>query len=124
MMKAEIINRGRGPEIAGTRISVYDILDYTRSGWNPASIAVVLRLSSDQVRAAIQYIEEHNDEVIAAHDRILARDAAGNPPEIRVKLEASRAKLQKMIAERRGRKREAPGAGIAGALAPATLFAP
>jgi len=25
---ADIIDRGRGPEIAGTRITVYDILDY------------------------------------------------------------------------------------------------
>jgi uncharacterized protein (DUF433 family) len=28
MLEAKIINRGRGPEIAGTRITVYDILDY------------------------------------------------------------------------------------------------
>ncbi len=28
--EARIINRGRGPEIAGTRITVYDIMDYWR----------------------------------------------------------------------------------------------
>ena len=31
-MVAQIINRGRGPEIAGTRITVYDVLSYLASG--------------------------------------------------------------------------------------------
>src|SRR5262249_35113813 len=34
-MPPEIINRGRGPEIAGTRITVYDIMDYYQLGWPP-----------------------------------------------------------------------------------------
>ena len=33
-MSAKIINRGRGPEIEGTRITVYDVLDYARQGWH------------------------------------------------------------------------------------------
>jgi uncharacterized protein (DUF433 family) len=39
-----IINRGRGPEIAGTRITVYDILDYTTMGWHHTAIAGWLRI--------------------------------------------------------------------------------
>jgi uncharacterized protein (DUF433 family) len=31
-MNATIIDRGRGPEIAGTRITVYDIWDYAKVG--------------------------------------------------------------------------------------------
>ena len=31
-MTATIIDRGRGPEIAGTRITVYDIWEYARLG--------------------------------------------------------------------------------------------
>lgn len=31
-MVAQIIVRGRGPEIAGTRITVYDVLDYRTIG--------------------------------------------------------------------------------------------
>jgi len=27
-MSAKIIDRGRGPEIEGTRITVYDVMDY------------------------------------------------------------------------------------------------
>jgi uncharacterized protein (DUF433 family) len=33
-----IIDRGRGPEIAGTRITVYDIVDYLEEGWHPTSV--------------------------------------------------------------------------------------
>lgn len=49
MTTPRIIDRGRGPELAGTRITVYDIMDYTRNDWDPKSIAIVLGLSSDEV---------------------------------------------------------------------------
>src|SRR5262245_62070731 len=69
-MSTLIINRGRGPEIAGTRITVYDILDYTRAGHHHTYIAAMLGLSSAQVLAAIEYIEEHKDEVLANYQKI------------------------------------------------------
>ena len=34
--EATIIDRGRGPEIAGTRITVYDVMDYLKHGWHRA----------------------------------------------------------------------------------------
>jgi uncharacterized protein (DUF433 family) len=97
----EIINRGRGPEIEGTRITVYDILDYTEDGWHHTAIAAWLRLSSAQVLAAIKYIEEHKDEVMANYQKILERCARGNPPELQAKLDATHAKYQALWAERR-----------------------
>jgi hypothetical protein len=39
-MSAKIINRGRGPEIEGTRITAYDDLDYARQGWHRDRINV------------------------------------------------------------------------------------
>jgi uncharacterized protein (DUF433 family) len=62
MLEAKIIDRGRGPEIAGTRITVYDVLDYHKSGWHRDMIADTLELSSQEVEVAIRYIEEHRDE--------------------------------------------------------------
>jgi len=53
-MHAAIIDRGRGPEIAGTRITVYDILDYLNEGRHHTAIAMALRISSAQVQVAIQ----------------------------------------------------------------------
>jgi uncharacterized protein (DUF433 family) len=105
-MQAMIIDRGRGPEIAGTRITVYDILDHLKDGWHHTRIAVFLRLSSEQVLAAVKYIEEHKEEVMADYRQILERAARGNPPEIVAKLEASRAKLQAELERRRLLKAE------------------
>ncbi len=73
MLEAKIIDRGRGREIAGSRITVYDVLDYHKHGWHRDRIAVTLSLSSRQVEAAIRYIDEHRDEVMAEYAEMLAR---------------------------------------------------
>jgi uncharacterized protein (DUF433 family) len=92
-MEAAIIDRGRGPEIAGTRITVYTILDYLELGWHRDRIAIHFRLSSDQVQAAIDYVEA-NKEVMTDYQSILERCAnARNPPEIEAKAKESRKKL-------------------------------
>src|SRR5260370_6483756 len=104
MLEAKIINRGRGPEIAGTRITVYDVLDYHKTGWHRDMIADTLDLSSGQVEVAIRYIEEHRDEVMEAYQRILARHARGNPPELQAKLDAMRGTARAMLEELRRSK--------------------
>jgi uncharacterized protein (DUF433 family) len=112
MLEAKIIDRGRGPEIAGTRITVYDVLDYYKAGRHRDMIADTLELSSQQVEVAIRYIEEHHDEVTEGYNRILARHARGNPPELQSKLDAirgsARAKLEEL---RRLKKAEASDEG-------------
>jgi uncharacterized protein (DUF433 family) len=95
-MNTVISDRGRGPEIAGTRITVYDIWDYARVGHHHTYIAAVLSLSSEQVLAALDYIEEHKQEVLRDYQEILDRVAKGNPPEVQAKLEGARAKLEAM----------------------------
>jgi uncharacterized protein (DUF433 family) len=105
-MHATIIDRGRGPEIAGTRTTVYDILEYVHAGWLPTTIAATLRLSSAQVLAAIRYIEEHKDEVDADYRKILDRIARGHPPEVQEKVDAAHAKFQAILAERERRRAE------------------
>jgi uncharacterized protein (DUF433 family) len=105
-MQNTIIDRGRGPEIAGTRITVYDIMDYYyQSGWNNAAIAAFLRLSPAQVQAAIDYIEEHKQQVLADYKEILARSARGNPPELQAKLDAISAECRAQREERRHQSR-------------------
>jgi uncharacterized protein (DUF433 family) len=99
-MSTSIIDRGRGPEIAGTRITIYDIWDYARQNWHRDSIASTLRLSSAQVSAALEYIEQHKDEVLSEYDRMVERDRRGNPPELQAKLDAIHEKWQAKLAER------------------------
>ena len=115
MLEAKIIDRGRGPEVEGTRITVYDVLDYHKAGMHRDLIADTLELSSQQVEVAIRYIEEHRDEVMADYAEMLARDARGNPPELQAKLDAGHERFLAMVRERREAKsREAPDAGHPG----------
>jgi uncharacterized protein (DUF433 family) len=96
----EIIDRGRGPEIAGTRITVYDILDYSTQNWHHAAIAAHFRISSAEVLAALDYIESHKAEVMKDYQAILDRCARGNPPELQAKLDALYADFEKKHADR------------------------
>ena len=64
MQPIAIIDRGRGPEIAGTRTTVLDLLPYLKMGWHPASIALVFNLSPEEVEAAADYYRKHETEVM------------------------------------------------------------
>ena len=104
-MSAHIIDRGRGPEIAGTRITVYDVIDYLEEGWNSDQIAGVFRLPLEDVDVALHYIEEHKEEVMTAYQQILARHRnARYLPEVEAKLAQNRQKLQQRLAEIRARQ--------------------
>lgn len=103
-MGTEIIDRGRGPEIEGTRITVYDVMDYLQEGWRYDQIAGLFRLPPDDIQAAIQYIEVRHAEVMADYQQILARHRQVQySPEVQAKLARSRQKLQAKLAEIRVR---------------------
>jgi uncharacterized protein (DUF433 family) len=104
MMGAQIIDRGRGPEIEGTRITVYDVMDYLEAGWRYDQIAGLFRLLPDDVQAAIDYIETHKEEVVTAYQKILARHRnVQYSPEVQEKLAQNRQKLQDKLTELRAR---------------------
>src|SRR5207244_1084421 len=103
-MGAKIIDRGRGPEIEGTRITVYDVMDYLQEGWRYDQMAGLFRLPPDDIQAAIQYIESHHAEVMADYQQILARQSQVQySPEVQAKLARSHQKLQAKLAEIRSR---------------------
>ncbi len=100
-MATQIIDRGRGPEIQGTRITVYDVIDYWKDDWRASQIAAVFRLPIEDIEAAIDYIERHEAEVMADYEQIVARHQhATYSPEVQAKLarnrEAFRAKVEAM----------------------------
>lgn len=78
-MAGLIIDRGRGPELEGTRVTVYCVMDYVRAGDPPSQIAEDLDLSMEQVQAALEYISAHRDEVEAQYEAILKRVSQPNP---------------------------------------------
>lgn len=89
-----------------TRITVYDILDYARHGHHHTYIAGVLGISSAEVLAGLKYIEDHKDDVMAEYQKMLDRDAQGNPPEIEARSTESRARLMTRLAELRAAKEQ------------------
>lgn len=114
MRPLAIVDRGRGPELVGTRITVYDVLHYLQAGDPPIFIASALGLSTREVDFLIQYIEEHKEEVFAENQKIEERIARGNPPEIAEILSKSpaHARIQKRLNElKQKRAKEAAGEG-------------
>jgi uncharacterized protein (DUF433 family) len=111
MRRKAIHDRGRGPEIEGTRITVYDVMDYYLDGWPAGRIANWLSQREDDIRAAIDYIEAHRTELDADYREMVERSERGNSPEVRAIIEATRPALEAKKAEiiRRGQERRRNG---------------
>jgi uncharacterized protein (DUF433 family) len=79
-MDSELIHdRGRGPEIVGTRITVYNLLPYFLDPTaTEAMLCRLYELTPEQVSAARAYVLNHADTVLAEHLQIERRMAAGN----------------------------------------------
>ncbi|MCY3018850.1 MAG: hypothetical protein NTW87_07465 [Planctomycetota bacterium] len=92
-----IHDRGRGPEIKGTRITVYDVLDYYLPGLHHSVIASILRQPPGHILTAIQYINAHWAEIMPAYRRGREHAWRGNSPEIEARLAHSRRKLQTLL---------------------------
>src|SRR5262245_7286948 len=102
-MEMAIIDRGRGPEIAGSRITVYDVLAETEAGATPAQLAEWYRLEVGQIELALRYIEQHWEQVLRDYRAIKARHARGNPPEVQSKVDAAHARYAPVWEELRRR---------------------
>jgi uncharacterized protein (DUF433 family) len=83
-MTSDLIHdRGRGPEIIGTRITVFNLLpDFLDPTATEAGICQLYELTAEQVAAARAYVLNNPDTVLTKHLEIEARMAAGNPPEV------------------------------------------
>ena len=110
-----IIRTERGLSIAGTRITLYDVMDYLSAGWTPKLTRDWLNLKDEQLNAALSYIDAHRSEVESEYQTVLqnAREIreyweaknrerfariAAMPPKpgqeaIRAKLQAQKVKL-------------------------------
>jgi len=111
-----IIRTERGLTIAGTRITLYDIMDYVTAQYPPKFIRGLFDLTEEQINAALAYIEANRATVEAEYQMVLKeaeelrlyyeeknRDLiariAAQPPKpgeeaIRAKLQAAKAKLK------------------------------
>ncbi len=69
--QTEIIRTERGLTIAGTRITLYDVMDYVTAQYPPKFIRAMLSLTDEQVNAALSYIETHRAEVETEYQIVL-----------------------------------------------------
>ena len=66
-----VIRSSRGLSIAGTRITLYDIMDYLTADWPPDLIRDWFGLADKQMADVMDYIETHRAEVEAEYQLVL-----------------------------------------------------
>jgi uncharacterized protein (DUF433 family) len=72
-LQPTVVRTGRGLSINGTRITLYEIMDYLHAGLSPDEIREWLPLTQQQLIDAIDYIEAHRAAVEAEYQQVLAK---------------------------------------------------
>ena len=68
---AAIVRTERGLTIAGTRITLYDVMDYVTEQYPAKFIQALFNLTEAQMNAALSYIETNRADVEAEYQRVL-----------------------------------------------------
>lgn len=66
-----IVRTERGLTIAGTRISLYDVLDFLKIHYPPKLIRDKLNLTDAQIEAALSYIEANRPTIEIEYQQVL-----------------------------------------------------
>ena len=66
-----VVRTERGLTIAGTRITLYDVMDYLKAGYPRKFVRDAFDLSDDRIDAILAYIAAHRSEVEAEYREIL-----------------------------------------------------
>jgi uncharacterized protein (DUF433 family) len=77
-MNAEItiVDRGRGPQLSTSRITVQDLVPYLQLNYSYDEILQVMpTLSAAEIQAVEHYVDEHREEVMQEDCRIRERNA-------------------------------------------------
>jgi uncharacterized protein (DUF433 family) len=69
--QAEIVRTERGLTILGTRITLYDVMDYVTAQYPPKFIQGLFDLTEEQINVALAYIEAHRAEVEGEYQQVL-----------------------------------------------------
>lgn len=67
----EIIRTERGLTISGTRITLYDVMDYVTAQYPPKFIQGLFELTEAQIGSALAYIESNRSEVEAEYQQVI-----------------------------------------------------
>ncbi|MBE9067711.1 DUF433 domain-containing protein [Leptolyngbya cf. ectocarpi LEGE 11479] len=69
--KPEIIRTERGLTITGTRITLYDVMDYVIGQYPPKFIQGLFELTDEQLNTALAYIEANCFEVETEYQQVI-----------------------------------------------------
>ncbi|MGB3264789.1 MAG: DUF433 domain-containing protein [Microcoleus sp.] len=68
---ATIIRTERGLTISGTRLTLYDVMDFLKAEYSPKLIRNKFNLTDDQINAAMSYIEANRDRLEIEYQQVL-----------------------------------------------------
>jgi uncharacterized protein (DUF433 family) len=66
-----LIRKPEGLFITGTRITLYDVMDYLLSGWPPHLIRQELNLTESQMADVMEYIDVNRTQCVAEYHEVL-----------------------------------------------------
>ncbi|MGC1245589.1 MAG: DUF433 domain-containing protein, partial [Spirulinaceae cyanobacterium] len=69
--KVAIIRTERGLTVKGTRITIYDVMDYVKAQYPPKFIQGLFDLTEEQIKVALAYIKANPTEVEAKYNQVL-----------------------------------------------------
>ncbi len=69
--QATIIRTERGLTISGTRLTLYDVIDFLKAEYSPKLIRNRFDLTDDQMNAAMSYIETNRAQIETEYQQVL-----------------------------------------------------
>ena len=70
-VKVAIIRTERGLTISGTRITLYDVMDYVKAQYPAKFIQGLFEITDEQINAALSYIELNRDAVEVEYAQVV-----------------------------------------------------
>src|SRR5215468_7406847 len=115
----EIVDRGRGPQLSTSRITVQDLLPYYREGASNEEIRRwIPSLTDEEIAVLKNYIQEHYEEALQAekeiqayHDHLRATQPAWTRANDHLSIEERKALLREKLAQRNAGKNGADDSG-------------
>ena len=107
----QIIDRGRGPQLSTSRITVQDVLPYLQQQYTPEQIREIMPvLTLAEIDVIQQYIRDHREAVLERDRQIRERAAARQRPgeeererqERKERIDRARQMIQRSKQERNG----------------------
>ncbi len=71
VLNETIVRTERGLTIAGTRITIYQLMDYLNDGQPISLIKDLFKLTNEQMDSVLSYIAGHREEVEAEYQEVL-----------------------------------------------------